>query len=57
MSPDYRKMYAVLCTAIDQAIEPLRRIPQARSDADALARALREAEKIYIDTAPEAEKE
>ena len=40
MSPDYRKMYALLCTAIDRSIDPLKRIPQAYPIADALERAL-----------------
>lgn len=57
MSPDYRKMYAILCAAIDQAIEPLRRVPLAQPVADALERALLEAENVYLDTAPGEEKE
>ena len=57
MAPDYQKMYAILCAAIDQAIEPLRRIPQAHPIADALERALLEAESVYLATAPGEEKE
>lgn len=57
MSPDYQKMYAILCTAIDQTIEPLKRIPQAYPIADALERALLEAENVYLSTAPGDEKE
>ena len=50
--PDYRKMYAVLCGAIDDAIEPLEKIPEAAQIAQALQNALYEAEEIYIDTSP-----
>ena len=57
MSPDYRKMYARLCTAIDRSIDPLKRIPQAYPIADALERALLEAENVYLATAPGEEKE
>lgn len=57
MSPNYRKMYALLCTAIDRSIDPLKRIPQAHPIADALERALLEAENVYLATAPDEEKE
>ena len=57
MSPDYRKMYALLCTAIDRSIDPWKRIPQAHPIADALERALLEAENVYLATAPGEEKE
>ena len=50
--PDYKKMYAVLCKAIDDAIEPLERIPAARQTSKLLQDALYEAEEIYIDTSP-----
>ena len=50
--PDYKKMYAVLCVAIDDAIEPLEKIPEAAQIALSLQNALYEAEEIYIDTSP-----
>ena len=50
--PDYKKMYAVLCKAIDDAIEPLEKIPEVAQIARALQDALYEAEEIYIDTSP-----
>lgn len=46
----YRKMYAVLCTAIDEVIDPLEKIPLAAPQARKLREALREAEDIYIKT-------
>lgn len=49
---DYRKMYMVLCKAVDDAIDPLERIPLALPVARRLRNALLEAEDIYIDTAP-----
>ena len=49
---DYRKMYHVLCKAIDDVIDPLERIPLARPYAQHLQNALLEAEEIYITTAP-----
>ena len=49
---DYKKMYAVLCGAVDNAVDELENIPPAKPCADRLTRALREAEEIYIDTTP-----
>ena len=49
---DYRKMYFVLCKAIDDVIEPLERIPLAMPHANHLKAALLEAENIYIETTP-----
>lgn len=49
--PDYKKMYFVLCRAIDAAIAPLEQIPSAKQTAESLQNALLEAEEIYIDTA------
>ena len=49
--PDYMKMYAVLCSAVDKAIEALENIPPALPIAYALRDALEEAEDIYISTA------
>ncbi len=45
---DYKKMYAVLCGAIDQVIEPLEQIPLAWPSAQALRKALLQAEDIYV---------
>ena len=53
---DYRKMYYVLCKAIDDVIDPLKHIPLAAPYAQQLQRALLEAEEIYISTTPYAEK-
>ena len=50
--PDYKKMYAVLCEAVDDAIDPLEQIPSAKQIAKSLQNALLEAEEIYIDTTP-----
>ncbi|MBQ1705496.1 MAG: hypothetical protein II028_06610 [Clostridia bacterium] len=52
---DYRKMYYVLCKAIDDVIDPLEGIPLARPYAQKLQKALLEAEEIYITTTPCAE--
>ena len=52
---DYRKMYHVLCRAIDDVIDPLERIPLAVPYVQQLKKALLEAEEIYINTAPFAE--
>ena len=50
--PDYKKMYAVLCKAVDNAIDPLEQIPSAKQIAKSLQDALLEAEEIYINTTP-----
>lgn len=47
---DYKKMYAVLCGAIDGMIDELERSPLTLSMAKRLNTALLEAEKIYVDT-------
>ena len=47
---NYRKMYAVLCTAIDEVIDPLEKIPLAAPQARKLREALEETENIYIET-------
>ena len=52
---DYEKMYAVLCKAMDEVIDPLALIPEARRFSDHLQSALLEAEEIYIDTSNSAE--
>lgn len=48
--PDYKKMYAILCGAIDDVIDPLEEIPLAVPSAKKLRNALEEAEKLYIAT-------
>ena len=48
--PDYKKMYAVLCAAIDGEIDALKEIPLALASANRLENALLEAEEIYIET-------
>lgn len=45
---DYKKMYAVLCGAVDQVIEPLEQIPLAWPSAQILRNALLRAEDIYV---------
>ena len=47
---NYKKMYAVLCAAVDEVIDPLEKIPLAAPQARKLREALREAEDIYIKT-------
>ena len=49
---DYRKMYYVLCKAIDDVIDPLEHIPLAVPYARQLKAALLESEEIYITTTP-----
>ena len=52
---DYRKMYALLCAAIDDVIDPLSEIPRAKPHVERLQAALLRAEELYIDTSPYAE--
>ena len=47
---DYQKLYALLCGAIDNVIDPLERIPLALLYAKKLRHALEQAEELYIDT-------
>lgn len=47
---DYQKLYALLCGAIDDVIDPLERIPLVLPYAKKLRRALVQAEELYIDT-------
>ena len=49
---DYKKMYAVLCGAVDDIIDTLEEIPLAFSSAKILRNALEQAEEIYIETTP-----
>ena len=48
--PNYEKMYAILCGAIDDVIDPLEEIPLAVPSARKLRAALEEAEELYIAT-------
>ena len=50
--PDYERMYALLCGAVDEAIDSLEKIPAAEHISQSLQAALLEAEEIYIETAP-----
>jgi len=52
---DYRKMYAILCAAIDDVIDPLERIPLAHFEVEKLRAALLSAEEVYIDSSPDSE--
>ena len=45
---EYKKMYAVLCGAIDEVIEPLWAIPEAHREVQKLQDALLTAEEIFI---------
>ena len=54
---DYQKMYAVLCSAVDEVIVPLEHIPLALDSARILRAALETAEEIYIRTAEDHEPE
>ncbi|MGM9575120.1 MAG: hypothetical protein ACI3VE_04360 [Oscillospiraceae bacterium] len=47
---DYKKMYTVLCKAIDDVVDDLERIPLAYLSAKKLQAALLEAEGIYVET-------
>lgn len=47
---DYRRMYLLLCKAVDEAITMLEQTPQAGPVAQHLKRALLQAEEIYIAT-------
>lgn len=50
--PDYERMYALLCGAVDKAIDSLEKMPEAEHISQALQAALLKAEEIYIETAP-----
>ena len=52
---DYKKMYAILCGAVDDVIDPLEQIPLARDCVEKLKAALMEAEEIFIMTSPDFE--
>ena len=48
---DYQKMYAILCRAVDEVINPLQKIPMAMPEVKKLRDALLAAEEIFIETA------
>ena len=50
--PDYKRMYTLLCKAVDDALTDLETIPAARTSYKRLSDALLEAEEIYIKTSP-----
>lgn len=52
---DYKRMYTLLCKTIDDVIDPLSWIPEAKIYAVHLQKALLQAEDIYILTTPYAE--
>ena len=52
---DYEIMYAILCGAVDDVIDPLERIPMAKDCVEKLKAALLETEEIYIMTSPDLE--
>ena len=53
--PDYKKMYAILCGAIDDVIDPLEKIPLAVPYAGQLRRALLKTEEVYIESGEDVE--
>ena len=48
--PNYKKMYAILCVAIDDALDSLEQIPAAASSVYKLQKALLDAEALYVET-------
>ena len=52
---DYKRMYTLLCKTIDDVIDPLSRIPEAKIYDKKKKKALLQAEDIYISTTPYAE--
>ena len=52
---DYQKMYALLCGAVDDVIDPLEQIPLAIHYASVLRRAREAAEELSIANADPAE--
>lgn len=47
---DYKKMYIILCDAIDNVSDALESIPSARHISEALTSAQLKAEEVYIQT-------
>ena len=50
---DYAKLYARLCGAIDEVLDELRTIPEARRAREKLQAAILDAEAQYLDTEEE----
>ena len=50
---DYAKLYARLCGAIDEVLDELGTIPEARHARERLQAAILDAEAQYLDTAEE----
>lgn len=46
--PDYRKMYAIMCSAASNALDALQNNPQNAIARKILQNALNEAEELYI---------
>lgn len=47
---DYKKMYAILCSAMSEAIDSLEDIPRARDAVKTMKEAMNTAEDIYLDS-------
>lgn len=47
---DYEKMYAVLCGAIDDALDMLEKVPDAQNTAELLQAALLKAENMFVES-------
>lgn len=47
---EYEKMYAVLCCAIDDALDMLEKVPDAQNTAKLLQTALLKAENIFVES-------
>lgn len=47
---EYEKMYAVLCCAIDDALDMLEKVPDAQNPAELLQTALLKAENIFVES-------
>ena len=50
---DHKKMYMILCHAVDAVIDPLEQIPLAMPQTAILRNALLEAENVYLNAEPE----
>lgn len=47
---DYKKMYAILCSAMSEAIDSLEDIPRARDAVKTMKEAMNTAEDMYLDS-------
>ena len=54
---NYQKMYAILCSAVDDALDTLYQIPKELPTAYMLQTALERAEELYIQTSAETEEQ